>query len=251
LSLKTAKGRKKRQGIMENQVSMLKFKQFLYHRKITIQPNSPRTAAGYTLIELLVVVMLMGIIAAIAAPGWLSFVNQRRVNAANDVIFRALQEAQSQAKNKKLSYSVAFKIPTTPKDFVPQVAVYSTKKPDGNYVDPTNATDLDPKVWRSLGQDLALKPGQVMLKTNVTKENNGDAPLKQDAKYSIITFDYMGNLPPGSKVDPEPLTVTVAEPKGNDPIPSTKRCVKVTTLLGAITIGRGQYDANNNPDGCL
>jgi prepilin-type N-terminal cleavage/methylation domain-containing protein len=246
-SLKPAEGKKKREAIMENRVSMSKFKQSLYKKTIALQENPSKTTAGFTLIEILVVVMLMGIIAAIAAPGWLSFVNQRRVNAANDVIFRALQEAQSEAKTKKLSYSVAFKIPANAKDAVPKVAVYRTKKPDGSYVNPD--TDLSNTQWRSLGQDLALKPGQVMLKTNLTKENNGDSPLNQN--YKIITFDYMGNLPPESKVEPDPLTVTVAEPQGNNPNPSTKRCVKVTNLLGAITIGRGQYDQTNNPDGCL
>jgi prepilin-type N-terminal cleavage/methylation domain-containing protein len=245
-SLKPAKGRKKREAMMKNQVSMFKFKQSLYQETTTLQKNPSKTTAGFTLIEILIVVMLMGIIAAIAAPGWLQFVNQRRVNAANDLIFRSLQEAQSEAKTKKLSYSVAFKIPANAKDAVPEVAVYPTKKSDGTYVNPD--TELSNTQWKSLGQDLGLKRGQIMLSTNIQKENNGDSPLNQN--YKIITFDYMGNLPPGSKVDPTPLTVTVAEPNGNNPIPSTKRCVKVTTLLGAITIGRRQLDANTNKNGC-
>lgn len=203
-----------------------------------------QTQGGYTLLELLVVVMLAGIIAAIAAPGWLSFTNQRRVGAANDAVLRALQDAQSKAKSKKVNYSVSFR---NEPGKAPEVAVYPSKIPDpGNPadlidVDPYTATDFN--YWRPLGENLALKPRQVMLQTNVGGANQ---VIGSPSNTGTITFDYMGALPPdnpspnlgGTPGNPKGLIVMVAEPKGDNPIPSTRRCIKIMTLLGSTQIKR-------------
>ncbi len=218
--------------------------------KLRLKPSVPQEQAGFTLVELLVVVIMVGVIAVIAAPSWLSFVNQRRVNAANDAVLRAIQDAQSQAKSRKVNYSVSFRTQTGQ---VPEIAVYPTKQLDSDGdlidVDPTSSTFT---YWKSLGQDLGLKPRQVSLWTNVgtvaSNENNKvvrTAP-GSGADIGTITFDEMGALSQnpvptfgGTPTNPKGLIVMVAVPSGTSPVPLTQRCVKVVTLLGSLQIQKG------------
>ena len=180
-----------------------------------------KKAAGFTLIEIMVTLLIVGILSAIAAPSWLSFSNRQRVNVANDAVLRAIQEAQRQAKSKKLSYSVSF---ISARNQVPKVVIY----PAGTILTPTDSR------WTNLGEDIALKPGQVFLHSNIDAAN----PNKKVAETTLatsertITFDYTGTLTPGAVI---PLKVVVAAANSTSLAQSTtKRCVIIETLIGGL-----------------
>lgn len=185
--------------------------------------------AGFTLLELMFVLVIVGILSAIATPSWLGFTNQRRLNAANDAVLSALQQAQQQAKRTKLSYSVSFKTEDTAQGKVPQVAIH-----------PANPT---PTNWEILGKDLELKPGQFLLGTNLSGENTAGSTLSYASSTAqTITFDYMGSLPPSTNLGNKGLILTVGVPQsGNSTqvLDGTKRCVIVQTLLGTMRTAKG------------
>ncbi|MFS0513232.1 Tfp pilus assembly protein FimT/FimU [Nostoc sp. UIC 10607] len=194
-----------------------------------------RHDAGFSLIELTVVLLMVAILAAIAAPGWLAFVNRQQLNKANDAVFAALQEAQREAKNKKLSYSVSFQKNTTTQNV--EVAIYRT--------------DVGISIWKPLGADVGVNADKLLLGGNLsssigntTTNSPVSYPLNASAK---ITFDYMGTLPNANfgtviapSTEPPGLKIVVAVPiSANSTLASSvKRCVIVKTLLGSTIIAK-------------
>lgn len=92
---------------------------------------------GYTLIEVLVVVAMIGILSAIAAPSFLGFLNNQRVNTANGKVFQAIATAKSAAKTTKVTKILEFRMNGN----VAEYAIYS------NGVTP---------IWKTISDDVVV-----------------------------------------------------------------------------------------------
>jgi len=173
-------------------------------------PNFNKTAsrkgdAGFTIIELLVIVIMLGALAAIAAPGWVAFINRQRVRTVNDRVLQSLRLAQSEAKRTKRDITITFDKTFDP----PQVKF-----------DPPLATGGSEQKLDAGGE---IKPGTIALTFNKPDSN---------PKTSSLVFNYQGN--PSTT----PFVVTVAPSGGG-----TKQCVIVDTLLGGMRTDEGEFKA--------
>jgi prepilin-type N-terminal cleavage/methylation domain-containing protein len=188
--------------------------------------------AGFTALEMLFVALMIGILSAIAAPGWLGFVNRQRVNKANDSVLSALQQAQREAVRTKVEYNVSFKTQNN----IPKFAIHQGAIP-------TTTADWNQLNWQNLIDGGDDQGKTILLGTNLngtnSKGNNVTFPLTAER---TIRFDSMGILAPktdNTAPDTE-LKVVVAVPNATNPTTptNTKRCVIIKTLLGTMDTAR-------------
>ena len=163
---------------------------------------------GFTLLEAIVVVAIFGILAAIAAPSWLSYVNIQRLNSARSEAIAALNQAKAEAKQHHAPYEVGFR----QQGQQAQWAVY----PVG--VDPL-AQD-----WKNLSDGVRLLETET---TTIKKDN-----------IHLFQFNHRGES--NGRLG---ATVTFASASGG----AAKRCAIVSNLLGTIREGENRPREDGNP----
>lgn len=145
------------------------------------------------------VMVIVGVLAAIAAPGWLAFMNSRRANAARDQVLQVLRQSQAQALRSKEAQAIVF----NPQAVPPTITARRATETGG--------------IPQPLGNN-QFEPG--------LRVTNGTATTAD------LRFNADGNLDVAS-LDPEGIKITVTVP----PVTGAKRCVIVQTLLGAMRAG--------------
>jgi len=164
-----------------------------------------RSSSGFTILETLVIIVLIGILAALGIPNWITFVATRQLNTAQNEVYYAMRQAQRQATKEKSTWQASFR----EQNGIVQWAVHPAT------LNPSNAN------WNNLD-------GSVRLDAETTLQiSNGVRQIK---------FDYRGNVK-----EPPLGRIALSSKSGG----KAKRCVIVSTILGAMRTAKEHTRADD------
>ncbi|UBF25313.1 prepilin-type N-terminal cleavage/methylation domain-containing protein [Kovacikia minuta CCNUW1] len=121
------------------------------------------SARGFTILESIVIVAILGILLAIMAPGWASFMTVSRLNAAQAEVYQVMRDAQSTARRNHLTWQASFR----EWNEVVQWAIHPAS------LSPTNA------VWKNLDPNIRL---------------DAETTLQTSNGVRRVQFDENGNV---------------------------------------------------------
>ena len=115
-----------------------------------------RSNSGFTLIETITALLMIGILSAIAAPSWFALIKTQHLNIAQDQVYRAMREAQSQAKKEKLTYHASFREQNNNVQWAVHPATIDPSNAQWNDLDASVKLDEDESTLNELSNGVIL-----------------------------------------------------------------------------------------------
>jgi prepilin-type N-terminal cleavage/methylation domain-containing protein len=179
--------------------------------------RSYRTDQGFTLVELIVIVAILGIVAAIAAPSWLTLLTRQRLYDARANALDKIREAQTQAVRTARPWEACFR----DRDGMVQVSV----QPSGGGTTNTcaNHTSWQP-LLESGANTIAIKTGTPGTTSSAVFGTNPTIGYR-------FQFGSLGDRIGQSAIPPQ--LVFVPRGQNNGPF----YCVVSETIIGSVREG--------------
>jgi prepilin-type N-terminal cleavage/methylation domain-containing protein len=218
-----------------------------------LRRRSPDQDGGFTLIEVLVVVIIISVLSAIAAPGWLAFVNNKRISTVRSQAADAIRKAQTEAKTTQTMRAVVLDMDDT--NNPPRLAITRCQTTAASTETASSQCDIPTSLnWQTLGGG-DVKAGSVFY-SDTTKKQVSAGPTAyagRDPSKLRLVFDGNGIVKKNLSDSPA-LTGTATDaaalfivgfqlpgpngrPVPTDPKKSQPRCLIVQTLLGGLREG--------------
>jgi Tfp pilus assembly protein FimT len=170
-------------------------------------------------------VTMSGIVSAIAFPNWIAFVERQRLNSAQNQVYQAMQEAKSNATRDKVTWQASFRQVLVDGKQVVQWSVHRAS------ITPSAES------WHNLAANVRLD--------DETSLPNSDSMRRIRFNYSGCPV-YQLNDECGQTTILTKGRITLSSAKGG----KAKRCVIVSTLLGALRMAKEQPKTDQKGRSC-
>ncbi|MBH8574220.1 prepilin-type N-terminal cleavage/methylation domain-containing protein [Nostocaceae cyanobacterium CENA369] len=197
------------------------------------------SSSGFSLPEILVTIVAIGILIALALPNWQSFMEVRRLTAAQEEIYQSLKQAQNQAAKEKVTWQTSFR----QNNNIVQWTVHKAEQ--GQFI-PVSVMNND-KVWYEFHPNIRID-----LNKNNKDKYETTLPKHSSQQVWRVLFNYQGC--PIYEVGDE-CTDTSLRTLGQITLYShnsgkVRRCVYVSTIIGAVKMGKEHSRANEKDKYC-